>query len=349
MITPYLIIFCLVVLFVFLEDYLKEYKWYVYILIGVILILMCTFKTVGADDDSESYEFMFEHYDDKMTSLSVEFSYRWFAEILNKVSNNVSSIFFVYALISISLKFYVIKENSEFVFLPLMVYLSHFFILHDMIEIRASVASAFLLLALKPLCEGNKKRAFIFFCCGTFFHYSMLVSFPLLFLSNATLTKKWKWILGAIVPLGYIAYFLHFDILMELPIPYIGDKLEIYKEIKELGGFEEIFVFKNPLLLITIMVYYLLLFYYDTVYEYKPQLPMFLKITGLSLGCFFFFSSLPVMSGRLYELYGVVNIFTFTYLYYIIKPSYAAKAIIAVMAFIIMFMDIFVYELIKPI
>lgn len=347
MVTPFLIIFSLCIFLVFLEEYLGKYKWGIYVSIGVILILMCTFKTIGADADSRNYETMFYHYDDQMTTLSVEFSFRWFAEMLNYISNDVSSIFFLYAFIGIILKLYAIKKNTGLVFVSLLVYLSHYYILHDMIEIRISVAASFFLLALPYLCNGNKKKAALLFCCGIFFHYSLLVVFPLLFFSNTTLSKTWKIVLASIVPLGYICYFLHFDILMNLPIPYIGEKLELYQGIKDLGGFEEIYVFKNPLLLITIFVYYMLLYFYDTVYKYKRLLPMLLKIMGLSLACFFFFSSLPVLSGRLYELFGVVNIFTFTYIFYIIKPSYAAKATIAIMTSIIMFMDIFVYELIK--
>lgn len=330
-----------------MEEYLGKYKWGIYVSIGVILILMCTFKTIGADADSRNYETMFYHYDDQMTTLSVEFSFRWFAEMLSYISNDVSSIFFLYAIIGIPIKLYAIKQNSDFIFIPLLVFLSHYFILHDMIEIRASVASAFLLLGTKPLSEGKKVEAAILFCCGVFFHYSMLAAFLLFFFSNKTLTKTWKWILASIVPIGYIVYFLKFDILMELPIPYIGEKVELYKGIKDLGGFDEILVFKNPLLLITILVFYLLLYYYDTVFKHKSQLPLLMKIMGTSLACFFFFSSLPVLSGRLYELYGVVNILTFSYIFYIIKPSFAAKATIAIMASIIMFMDIFVYELIK--
>jgi len=349
MLTLYIIILFICLAFVFLDEYFGKYRWGIYAFFGLALILLCTFKTVGADADSENYALMFEHYDDKMTMISAEFSFRLIAEMLNHISSDVSILFFVYASISIAIKFYAIKENTELVFLSLFVFLSHYYILHDMIEIRAGVAAALFLLALKPLCDGNKRKAILLLCCGTFFHYSLLVVFPLLFFSNATLSKTWKIVLASVVPLGYVAYFLHFDLLLSLPIPYIGTKLEIYQDIKELGGFDEIYVFKNPLLLITIMVYYMLLYFYDTVYKYKPQLPILLKTMGLSLASFFFFSSLPILSGRLYELYGVVNIFTFTYLYYIIKPAYAAKSVIAIMAFIIMFMDIYVYELIKPI
>lgn len=347
MIGLLLAVFVFVALLSFCEKYIGRYKWTIYIVIGIVLILMAAFKVVGNDDDSENYELFFLNYDDPYKILSVEYSFLLLSSIVSKFTYDVHGIFLVYALIGITAKFIAIKRMAKLLFLPLLVYISHYFILHDMIEIRVSVAAAFFMLAIKPLCDGEKRKAFVYMCVAVFFHYSAFVLFPLLFFNNETLSKRMRYILAAIVPMGYLAYFAGVDLLTTIPIPYIGSKLEVYRELKDFGHFEEIYVFKNPLLLMKITVFYLLLVFYDTVYEYNKELPMLMKIMGISLACFFFFSSLPVLSGRLYELFGVVDIFLFPCIVYVFRPQYIAKIFVFLMCFISIFMDVFIYELIR--
>lgn len=347
MIIALSLLLLLACLLAYLEDYMHESKWYPYIIMGVVMILLASFKVVGTDADSKSYEMMFNGYDDPLVQLTVEPSFTFISKVLNSFTDDVHSIFFLYAIIAIPLKLRGIAKLSNFVYLSLAVWLAHTFIIHDLTQIRASVAIAFFLTSIKPLCEGHKAKAFGLMGCAIFFHYSALSLVILLLFSNKDLSRRWKIVLGSIVPIGYILYFLHIDPLMTIPLPYIGTKLEIYREVKDLGGYDEILVFKNPILLIKIAVFYLLLFYYDTVKVFNKYLPMLLKIMGVSLACFFFFSSLPVLSGRLYELFGAIDIITIPLIVYIFKPNWAAKLITIMLAFIMFGMDVFVYKLIE--
>ena len=313
----------------------------------IALILIATFRVIGNDDDSEAYQIMFDNYDDQLIRLATEPSFILISSFVHAIGADIRTLFFIYATIAIPLKFTAIQQLSKSVFIPLMVYISHFFILHDMIEIRASAAIAFFLLAIRPLCEGKKRSAILYLAIAVFFHYSALVLFSLLFLSNKPLSSIWKWGLAAIVPLGYIMYFLHIDLLTTIPIPIIGQKLELYRDMKDFGQFEDIYVFKNPTLLIKILCFYVLLYYHDLVYKYNQYLPLLLKIMGLSLACFFFFSSLPVLSGRLYELFGAVDIITIALTFHTVEHRYIAHSIITLFCCIMIFMDIFIYEIIR--
>lgn len=347
MIIFIILVIILVAFLSMLEEYIgKRYKMGAYVCIGIMLILIASFRVVGNDNDSESYESYFLDYDNPWMVFSVEYSFRLFSRVINLFTDNVHVLFFVYALIGVVVKLMAIRQLSEFIFLSLFTYLCHFFILHDMTQIRASVAAAFFLLSIKPLCEGRKRTAFLIMCVSVFFHYSALVIMPLLFFSNKELGCKWRYVLAAVVPIGYLVYFMGIDLLTAIPLPYIGDKLEIYRELKEYGRFEEILVFKNPILLMKITVFYLLIIFYDIVYEYNKNLPLLLKIMGISLGCFFMFASLPVLSGRLYELFGVVDIILIPNVIYIFKPRYISKIFVFAIGLISFFMDVFVYELI---
>ena len=194
MIGLLLAVFVFVALLSFCEKYITRYKWTIYIFIGIVLILMAALKVVGNDDDSESYELAFLNYDDPFKSLSIEYSFLLLSSIVYKFTSDVHGIFFVYALIGITAKFIAFKRMAKFLFLSLLVYISHYFILHDMIEIRVSVAAAFFMLAIKPLCDGEKRKAFVYICMAVFFHYSALILLFLLFFNNETdvILKIWE-------------------------------------------------------------------------------------------------------------------------------------------------------------
>lgn len=345
---PYLIVvFLIVCAFVYLEDYLDKDKLYAYISICVVLVLIAALREVGKDDDSLNYQKIFENYDDEFITATVESSYIFLSRIFYNMGHDIHSIFFVYAMISIPLKFMAIRRLSEQLFLPIVFYLSHFFILHDMIEIRVSAAIGFFLMGLYPLAQGERKKAFLWFCGAMVFHYSTLALFPLLFLSNKPLSNIWKYGLASIVPLGYAMYFAHIDVLTAVPLPFIGDKLELYREMKDLGAFDEIIVIKNPILLIKIVCFYIILIYNETISIYNKNIPLLTKIMGVSLFCFFFFSALPVLSGRMYELFGAIDVVTICSIVYVIRPVSVSRGIVIGLACIQMFMDVAVYKLIR--
>ncbi|MDO4800914.1 MAG: EpsG family protein [Prevotellaceae bacterium] len=339
--------FFITAILVFLEKYLGKYKWYVWVTMGTILVLMATFKVIGNDDDSEAYERMYFHYDDIFIEKTVEPSFRLLAEFLNPYFHDVHIIFFIYAVIGITLKFVAIARLSPVLFLPLLVFLGHFFNIHDMIEIRASVAIAILFFAIKPICEKKYLLSAGIILLATFIHYSALVAMPLLLFSNETLSKRWKIALASIVPLGYILFFLNIDVISMLRVPVVGDKLEVYKLLKDYGLIDQILIWKNPLLLIKILCFYALLYYSDVIVEKNKYFPFLMKVEGMAFASFFFFAGLPVLSGRLYELYGAVDILLIWNIIYIFRPRWVGKLILTLLCCITFFFDIFIYNLLR--
>ena len=59
-----------------------------------------------------------------------------------------------------------------------------------------------------------------------------------------------------------------------------------------------------------------------------------------------FFYNLPVFAFRLSELLGVVEVILFPLLYYTIKPDYASKAIVGVIALVFLFIGVFYNQVI---
>ena len=162
MIYTFLLLFIIIVSLIFLEEYLGDYNKYAYWGLCIFLILFCAFRTIGVDPDSENYETIFKSNSNN-PKLLVEASFMFLSEIIRNFTDDVHYLFLFYAILGITIKFYALRQLSPWFFLPLVIYIGNYYVLHDFIQIRAAIASGMLLLAIKPLSEGNKKRAVVYF------------------------------------------------------------------------------------------------------------------------------------------------------------------------------------------
>lgn len=345
MITLLIAIIIITAIFAIFEEYLEPYKKYIYAALAIILIATATFRPVGFDNDSTNYEYFFTHNDDKSLTFAVEFSFLQISRILRFFVDNVHIIFLFYAILGVSLKFEAIRRLSPILFLPVVIYLGNYFILHEMTQIRAGVASGLLLLSIPYLAERKWKQTLTCWFIALFFHYSSAALFLLVFLNNKDISNKWKIILASIIPIGYILYFLGVNVITTLPIPYIGNKIEAYQDLKAKGIIgDEINVF-NAVFLVKEAIFLYLLYMYDTVKQFNKYLPLMLRIMALSIFSFLIFAPLPVLAFRISELYGIVDIILFTNIYYTIRPSILSKIIVCIIGFSLFAINVFYAKL----
>ena len=342
MIYTFLLLFIVIVSLIFLEEYLGDYNKYVYWGLCIIMILLCAFRTIGVDPDSEAYEEIFKSNGND-PKLLVEASILFISDIIKNFTDDVHYLFLVYAILGVTIKFIALRQLSPWYFLPLVIYFGNYFILHDFIQIRAGVASAMLLLAIKPLSEGNKKKAIVYFLIANVFHYSSFAFYPILFFSN-NVSKIWKYILIAIFPVGVVLFLLHYDFFSALPIPYVQEKIDMYKTLTENGVFDELSL-KNIFIWIQYAIILYSLYFYDTMLDKCPALPLLLKITAYSLACFFALSSISVVAGRLHELLGIVELALFPCVCYTIRPQFYGKIAVCAIGAIEMIFTLFIWEL----
>lgn len=189
-----------------LSDSQKEYL-YLALLIG--FVVMATIISLSFSRDSENYNRMFEIYGvTGWSGLSSEvFQRETFFLVVSKVLYQLGLgsvfLFFIFAAISISAKFYLINKYSKDKWLSLAFFASYFLILHDSTQIRFGVAIAFVYLALHFLAD-NRKLAFlvIVIFSAIMFHVVSLVFVVMLFFSNS---KSLWWLLG-LVAVSIILY-----------------------------------------------------------------------------------------------------------------------------------------------
>lgn len=315
------------------EDYLGKNKWAAFAFIAVSLIIYASARPIGFDNDSPNYESIYLHPEAGRAEDSVEASYLLVSKLGGIFTTDVHIVFVVFALLGVSFKFHAIKRLSSYVFLPVLIYFSNFFLLHDCTQIRAGVASALFLTSIPFIAEKRKTYAFFIILIACFFHYSAFALLPLLLFDNTPINRFVKIVLCAMTPLCFVMYALELDLLTTIPIPYITEKIEGYKALSEYGVVQKTPIL-NPFPLMKMAVFVYLLYFENSISRYFPTIHILVKILGCSLFVYFIFSSVTVVSTRLSELYGIVEIVLYPCVAFTIRPQFIGKTIVVLISLI---------------
>ena len=329
-------IFFIAIILSYMEDYLGKYKLPLYLLIGMSLILLAGLREVGIDPDSLNYEETYRNYFNSGAQENVEYSYTLLSMILNLITDDVHILFLFYAFWGLTLKFVGFRKYSTMWFLPIVVYMAYYYELHEVTQIRTGILSGCLLLAIKPIAEGKKKLALTILLIGSFFHISGLLLLPLIFLSNKPMTKKEKIIWGSLIPLSYLFYFTGANFIVSTNLPYIGDKLALYQKGVEKGLLTVSVNVFSPMQMFSVMLYYYLLYFHDTIIKFNKYFVVMMKIFTLGLFCFATFAILPVMAQRVCYLFCIVNVILYTNICYTIKQKWIGISIVSLISLIIL-------------
>lgn len=344
MLFLFLAIFLILATLTILEEYLGKYSKYVYVAIGVVFVLYSGFREVGMDLDSENYQYKFFNQQTDLLD-TIELSYEILCDIMRPIFDDVHSIFLLYAMMGVGIKMFAVRRLTTLYFAPLLIYFGNYYILHDMTQIRAGVASAFLLLSLRPLAEGKRWHAFACYVAALVFHYSSVVMMPLLLLNNKPLTDRMRIILASAFPVSLVVYVLNIDFITLIPIPFMQEKMELYQAFKEMGVMGDKTNIINVVYLTRVLIFYFLLWFYEPVSQHNKYMPLMLKVMTLMVVALPMLSQMPVIAFRLSEMFGIVEIVLFCMLTYTVKQQYIAKAALIIIGLVSMYYNAFYNEL----
>lgn len=336
------VLYVLYGILIFFEDYIPaNQKKLIYWGTCIILIIMAGTREVGIDPDSESYESTFLNpYSDNVLD-TVEFTYILIAQAFNSITDDVHSLFLVYALLGVSLKFLAFRHYSDSWLLIAFMYICFYYELHETCQIRAGVLSACMLLAVPCIAEGKRWLAFLWIVIGTCFHMSGVILLPLLFLGNKPLGKYWKIVLAASIPFSYV--FAGFNLGLEFTsgIPYIGNKIAVYNDIAEKGidGFSSLNLY-SPVHLMTVFLFYILLYYSDILTEKSRYFPLMMKIMAAAFISYGVFSFIPVIGERMGSMYRAITIVLLPTLVYILRPKWGGTSLFLMISIFFMYLSL---------
>ena len=267
--------------------------------ITFVLILLC----IGRPDDMPDYQMYRMIYGwgasgNLKKDMEITFTF------LVRTAPTFIIFIGVYAIISVSAHVYAIFRNSPNIWLSLLIYLSLYFVLHDMVQIRAAVATGILLISLRYMVERTPLVYFGLVALAILFHYSALIFIPMYFIPYKHI-NKWVWSGVLIVSLafgllnmhfGYIAKFIPVEIIQSYVYAYMGSHQHVGIEV----GVSNI---------VKIIIGVILIFNLETIrkrYPYAVPVMMFYIFSQMS---YVLFADLAVLQTRMGELFGVFEIF----------------------------------------
>ncbi len=335
-----LALFLIIAILCYLEDYIRKYQKSLFFLIGFVLIFVAGFREIGLDPDSENYEYTFQNYFKNGTDEMIEPSFLLISYILGLFTDNVHMLFLIYAIFGVSLKMFAFRKMSEFYFVPLLCYISFYYVLHDLTQIRAGVVSGIFLCTLPLIAENKKKIAFFILLGASLIHYSSLMLLPVLFLNNKPFCKKTTILFLCAIPLGYVVYYAGGSILMNPSLPFIGNKLAIYQAAVEKGKMTVGINIFDPLHIMSIMLFYYLFLFKDTLTKLCSNFPILLKTSAIGLSLYSAFAFLPVLALRTSQLYCIVNILLYTYILYTFKQKWIGISFVLIISLLLLYVSI---------
>lgn len=295
----------------------KKYDNACLVLIGIILIIHCGLRTTDADHPM--YENLYYNIDD----AEIEPSFKLIVRIAKFVIDNEPIIMFIlYSIIGVTLKLSAINILSNFKYLSIAIYLSQYFILQEMTQIRAGVAGGLFLLSIKPLYNKEWIKVILLLITASLFHYSAIALFLILFLNPYKLNKRF-WL--SLIPLVYLLRPLIYRILSLLVGISLGfEKIDAY--IYALSNLSEttINIF-SPIQIIRIFLAFIVVIYISNCIANTQYAYILIKIYILGVVCLVIFSAVNVIAYRVSELFLLSEIIIVPYLGYIIKPRPLGK------------------------
>ena len=348
MVIAILSILLICVAFSFVEEKMTQKDVLMIIgIIGIIMIIIAGTRSPYDTPDSDNYET--NYYSVNSTDdLYREPSFVYISYYLYILGLSVSPLFFTYALLSIPIRLVAICKLSNLPILTLSIYISYFYQLHDLMQIRCAVASALFLFAIYCRAENRWWKFVLCILMGSIFHYSAVVGFVILFFGNKELKKWQRMALSVVVPIGLFFYFSGFDYSYLVPDELGGDRLAVYRELKDKGQEDALswVFYKNPIFLLNVILYYGCLIYYDILSKNYKYVSIMLKIMAFAFICMFTLGNISaVLASRLYEYFAIVTIFLWTAAIYAFRPLNYGKILINSVVVVQCMANVFVYTL----
>lgn len=305
-------------------------KKIIYMLLGAVMIFIAGLREVGSTPDTVSYEEMYYAKEGNLMALLREPSFDIISSVLHSFSLGINALFFTYAFLSIPIHLTALWKLSKMPFLTLTLYISYYYMMHDMVQIRCAVASGLFLWAVYFYVEHKKFYTLLLILLGIFFHYSAAAGLVIFFLGNGF--PKWqKIILYAIVPIGIIVYFSHVDIFSIIPDEWGGLKLMKYRTMRERGLEDDLAGWKfeiNILIWMRIVLYYCCIYYHDYLVQHFKYTSVAIKLQGVGFCFLFFVNALSqVVGNRMNDYFSIASILLWTASVYAFAPQIVGKII----------------------
>lgn len=251
------------------------------------------------DSQVEYKDYFYSSNEPMATIIPVSFKY------LGVYSDR--AVFILFAILGVSLKISAIRKYSIFPLLSILIYFSHFFLLHEMTQIRAGVAVAILMLTIGDIYYRRKYTFLLKVICASLFHYSALIFLVAYFFDplHINIRRYFVYLVLSVV----LAATKMVNILTFIPfLSSFSRKIQIYETLNNIGEMNQISLFTiTSVSYIAIIL--LLMRNIKNIQEKYMFGTIVFKLYYFCLIFFYLFSSIAVFSMRISELFAAFSIF----------------------------------------
>lgn len=312
----------------FIEERMSS-KEKVISLIGMVLVMVTYATSKDQETTADVYAYLnyFQNNDDPLYEVMTEPTYIYLSRFLISVGANFTVLLFIYAIITIPLKIAMLYKMTPNVFTALAIYIPVYYLLQDVIQIRAGAAAAFLMLSMYLVSNRKYPYAWGAFFIGVLFHYSALSFFPILLWGNRKLNIYMRCFLAFLVVFSVIVYIKGEDLLSILPSYIMEGKLDLYKDAAETGSAfsEALAIYADHYLMAKVLLLVLCLFFYNTIVSEFKYVNICLVMLTASVFMYISINKIPVIAGRIGDLYGMADAIVFTFCLSFVKPTWITK------------------------
>lgn len=292
---------------------------YLSLLVVLLLIVAAGFRDgLSGYADYQNYVWAFQSKENE----GIEYSFILISYIARWIGgDNYYYLFLIYAILGVSLKYMAIKQLTPLVWFSLAIYISYFYSLHELTQIRAGVSTGIGLISLRFVYEKKFIPFISLILVATFFHTSALLYLPLYLLDGKKI--HWKcWGVGCVIFL--CSYQLLADkiliyLLKYSPAGLAQNKIVSYAE-RGIQGLDST-TFSSNMAIFGYFLMGILILFANRLQLYNKYFYLLLKVYILGLLIKIFFSlSVPELGNRGSDLYSITSIILIPMLVYIAKP-----------------------------
>lgn len=200
---PYFITFILLAFFS-LSQFIKEInniRLLLFIFSTLHLIAFAGFRKAGVGFDDFNYVEVFQNVHQildpiegrlyySLKDLHMEYGYVFLNSLIRYFTDSYTVLFFIVASISVGINSLNYYKLSKYPFLVQLLYFSHYYLLRDMNQIRAGIASAIILFTIYTIYEKKTLKTITLILLASLFHMSAIIAVLPLFVS--IFFKKWE-------------------------------------------------------------------------------------------------------------------------------------------------------------
>lgn len=180
----------------------------------IALVCMAGFRDVDKWADTGVYVLSFKLGTPSLENFSfdskpfgyVERGFFYLQVIVKAIYNDYVVFFLVVAALSIYFLYRNIMQYSIFPLVGLLTYISRFYMGRNLIQIRAGLSYAIVLLGIRYIYEKDWKRYFLIVFIAWLFHRSAIVGVPLYFICNWVNVKK-KYVVIALMAAFVVGFW----------------------------------------------------------------------------------------------------------------------------------------------